>query len=128
MIQTALAKLSKTMDVKIHVGHKRVEVFGPVMTEECIQALDAIGFEAVHETWPKKMAKDDDAECKVDEEGQQLFMGAAEKSFILEVRGMSCASCASKIERALQELEGALGATVSLTLSRAGALATWTST
>lgn len=43
----------------------------------------------------------------------------ATKSLALPVRGMTCASCVSHVEKALKGLEGVAGATVNLAVSSA---------
>jgi len=51
--------------------------------------------------------------------GNQATLSPTEKRFTLPIRGMTCASCASHVEKALKELEGVGDAAVNLATERA---------
>jgi len=63
--------------------------------------------------------------CKIDEgtleemKKEETPVGEATKTVVLSIRGMSCASCIAKIEKALSSIQGVVRASVNLATERA---------
>jgi len=124
-ITNALMRVDKVIEVQIDLGPKRVDVFGAVYPEECIDALDMVGFDAVvgaaaapaaGTANPVRRPSEEDLSLEL----EQLTGGdPARETVTIEVSGMSCAACSGKVERALSALPSVEKATVSLALNRA---------
>ena len=101
-IESSLMKLSSIKSVKVALLAEKGEIVFDALNiepEEIIASIKTIGYD-----------------CSILSLSKQ---GNSSKELMFTVSGMSCANCASKIERTVSKLPGVISASVSCTLNKA---------
>ena len=144
--QKALCSLDRAIDATVDYPTETARVFGAVYPQECIDALACVGFDAAvadaadatdaaaaapqHGAPPavERNGKSGGAKAGGDARGDagggaggnaENGDGDGDGRIMLNVGGMSCASCVNKVESALLSVPGAASASVSLPLGQA---------
>jgi P-type Cu+ transporter len=110
-IEKGLKKIPGVQDASVNLATEQATVtYDPVQTglEQMVQKVDAVGYKAIPLVLPVSRLT---TPVKSDREG--------ESRVVLDLEGMTCASCAIRIEKGLKKVPGVKDASVNLATEQA---------